>query len=499
MIENTNKAILLNSLILYIRLVIIAISGLLTTRYALLALGVDDFGIFSVVGSIVSFIAIINTIMLSTSNRFIAVAIGKKNEKLINETFNVNLVIHVLIAVFTLIVAIPIGEWYIGNYINYVGNIYNVVLVYRITVVGAVLSFIGVPYNGLLVAKERFLIYCTTDIFSSILKAVVAYSLVNNFSDKLLVYAIAISFTTAFPTLVFYLYCLKTFPNYVRFKIVKDSVIYKEIFNFSLWVGYGAIASVGKSQGSALIINNFFNTALNTALGVANSVNSLVLLFARNIGRSISPQIVKSFAVGDIKRCEKLVIMSSKYSFLVLLMVSTPFLVAPEYIFSIWLGDVPTYVIPFTYLMIVDALIGVLNAGVPDLVFATGRIKWYQIIENTILLLSVLVGYLVLQYGFSAYYLLVIYIFFSVIVLVIRQVLLNRLVKFNNWRLVKESYIPCIVISLLFSLVLLLKLLLPVFVVLFLGMLYLLILCLVIGLTKDEKAYLSCLFTRLKK
>ena len=278
MIENTNKAILLNSLILYVRLVIIAISGLLTTRYALLALGVDDFGIFSVVGSIVSFIAIINTIMLSTSNRFIAVAIGKKNEKLINETFNVNLVIHVLIAVFTLFVAIPIGEWYIGNYINYVGNIYNVVLVYRITVVGAVLSFIGVPYNGLLVAKERFLIYCTTDIFSSILKAVVAYSLVNNFSDKLLVYAIAISFTTAFPTLVFYLYCLKTFPNYVRFKIVKDSVIYKEIFNFSLWVGYGAIASVGKSQGSALIINNFFNTALNTALGVANSVNSLVLL-----------------------------------------------------------------------------------------------------------------------------------------------------------------------------------------------------------------------------
>ena len=180
-------------------------------------------------------------------------------------------------------------------------------------------------------------------------------------------------------------------------------------------------------------------------------------------------------------------------------MVSTPFLVAPEYIFSIWLGDVPTYVIPFTYLMIVDALIGVLNAGVPDLVFATGRIKWYQIIENTILLLSVLVGYLVLQYGFSAYYLLVTYIFFSVIVLVIRQVLLNRLVKFNNWRLVKESYIPCIVISLLFSLVLLLKLLLPVFVVLCLGMLYLLILCLVIGLTKDEKAYLSCLFTRLKK
>lgn len=499
MIENTNKAILFNSLILYIRLVIIAISGLLTTRYALLALGVDDFGIFSVVGSIVSFIAIINTIMLSTSNRFIAVAIGKKNEKLINETFNVNLVIHVLIAVFTLFVAIPLGEWYIGNYINYVGNIYNVVLVYRITVVGAVLSFIGVPYNGLLVAKERFLIYCTTDIFSSILKAVVAYSLVNNFSDKLLVYAIAISFTTAFPTLVFYLYCLKTFPSYVRFKIVKDSVIYKEIFNFSLWVGYGAIASVGKSQGSALIINNFFNTALNTALGVANSVNSLVLLFARNIGSSISPQIVKSFAVGDIKRCEKLVIMSSKYSFLVLLMVSTPFLVAPEYIFSIWLGDVPTYVIPFTYLMIVDALIGVLNAGVPDLVFATGRIKWYQIIENTILLLSVLVGYLVLQYGFSAYYLLVTYIFFSVIVLVIRQVLLNRLVKFNNWRLVKESYIPCIVISLLFSLVLLLKLLLPVFVVLCLGMLYLLILCLVIGLTKDEKAYLSCLFTRLKK
>lgn len=488
--ENTNRAILINSIILYIRLGITAICGLLTTRFALKALGVDDFGLFSVVGSVISFIAVINTIMLSTSNRFIATAIGKKDEKLINDTFNVNLSIHVATAIVTLLLAIPLGEWYVNHYINYTGNIENVLLVYKITVIGSIISFVGVPYNGLLLAKERFLVFCTTDVISSIIKVVISYLLISHFDAKLMVYALTICFTTAFPTLIFYLYCKRIFPKYVKFHFVRNKAIYKEVFGFSVWVGYGAIATVGKTQGAAVIVNLFFTTVMNTALGLANSVNSILLTFANNVSKSISPQIVKSYSSGDLKRSEDLVIMSSKVSFLIMLLVSSPFLIAPEFLFRLWLGSIPDHVVVLTTLIIVDALIGTFNAGIPELIFATGKIRNYQVILNTIFLLSVVAAYLVLKTGFPAYYLLITYIVFSVIAFVIRQVVLNKVVKFNNKRLLMESYLPCVLVVILFVPFLLISNKINMLLAVILGIIYLMVITILVGLNKNERTKL---------
>lgn len=152
--ENTNRAIAINSIILYFKLAIITVTGLLTTRFALQALGVNDFGLFSVIGSIISFITIFNTIMVATSNRFISVALGKGNNEVVNEQFNLCFLIHVVIAIFTLLIFIPLGDYYIKNYLNYTGDISTAVDVFRFSVIGSVISFIGVPYNGLLVAKK---------------------------------------------------------------------------------------------------------------------------------------------------------------------------------------------------------------------------------------------------------------------------------------------------------------------------------------------------------
>ena len=176
--ENTNKAIVVNSLFLYIKLGVSAITGLLSTRFALKALGANDFGIFSVVGGIVSLITIVNTIMLSTSNRFMATAIGRGEKTFINSTFNVNVAIYIIIAILTIIIAYPLGDWYILRHINYSGNINDVLRVYHITIVGSVISFLGVPYNGLLLAKERFIVFTITDIVSNIIKVIISYLLI---------------------------------------------------------------------------------------------------------------------------------------------------------------------------------------------------------------------------------------------------------------------------------------------------------------------------------
>jgi len=448
--ENTNRAIAINSVILYGRLAIHMVCGLFTTRFVLQALGVVDFGLFSVVGSVISFIAIINTIMVSTSNRFLAVAIGRGNSNEINEQFNVNQVIHVVLAIIVYFSAMLLGHWYIDNYLNYDGNIDSVYKVFDITIIGSAIAIWGIPYNGLLMAKERFLVISVPDALSHILMLVTSYLLLFYFTDKLLVYTIVRTFNTAFPTAIYILFCSVKFPEIVRVTIVKSKEKYREMFQFSIWVAYGAIAWVGKYQGAAILVNTFFSTVMNTAMGLANSVNSIVSNIAQNVSKPIAPQITKCYAAGDYERSQMLVCLSSRYSFLVMLLVASPFFVIPNYVLGLWLGNVPDFTVTFTVLLMVDALINSLNSGIPDLVFATGKIKWYQLIVNSLSLLSIVAAFFVLKAGFEAYYLQITYCVFSFVIMVVRQIVLNKIVKFDNRQLIYTSFVPSLLVFVFF-------------------------------------------------
>ena len=394
--ENTNSIIAYNTIILYARLFVISICSLFTTRFALQALGVVDFGLFSVLGSIISFIAIFNTIMISTSNRFIAFALGKGDAYGANEQFNINLIIHLLIACITIIAAFPIGDWYIHNYVNFDGNIEDAVKVFRYTIIGSVISFLGVPYNGLLMAKERFIIFCTTDSVAHILKLIIAYLLIFMFEEKLIVYALSISFLTAVPTIVYFLYCKVHYKEITRFRVVQNKSKYREVLSFSSWIGFGAIASVGKNQGASLLVNSFFNTIMNTALGIAHTVGIMLNLVAENINKPIAPQITKSYAAGDTDRCFELLALSSKYTFLTMFLIASPFFLNCEWVLSLWLGKVPQYAVEFTILLVIDSLVMSFNSSISNIIFASGKIKLYQIAINILRLLSILVAYIFL-------------------------------------------------------------------------------------------------------
>lgn len=448
--ENTNKIILRNSVVMYIRLIAVTITGLLTTRFALQALGVDDFGIFSVVGSVISFISIINTIMLTTSRRYMSVAIGKGDVIEANKTFNVNLVVHIGIALFTFLIAYPAGFWYINHFINYDGDIGKVQLVFLVTVIGSVFSFVGVPFGGLLHAKERFPVASITDIISHTLKLGVAISLVYFINNKLLVYSITISLLSAAPTVVYWLYCRKNFPEIVKWCFVKEKRRYLSVFAFSGWVAYGAVASVGKQQGAALLVNAFFNTAMNAALGIANSINSMLQLFANNISSPMSPQITKSYVSGNRTRTDELLVMSTKFSFMALLVVSSPFIVNCEWILQLWLGRVPDYAASFIMLLIIDALVTSLTAGISNVIFASGKIKAYQIIINTIRLLAILGAYFLLKAGGEPATLFYSYIAFNILAAVSCLLILRGTLNYSLKSLLLKSYLPCLYVTLLY-------------------------------------------------
>lgn len=485
--ENTKRSIAINSLILYVRLAIVSVAGLLYTRFSLMALGEVDYGLFAVVGGIISFIALCNTIMSATSIRFIGVSIGKNDVVGANKIFNVNLAIHSLIALVTIVIAIPLGHVYINHFVSYQGDISNARMVFDITVVASALSFIGVPYNGLLMARERFLVFCSTDVLSSIFKLIGTYLLIDYFEHKLLVYAIIVAVMTAYPTLVFMVYCKRKFPEIVRFCFVREKQRYIEVLRFASGIAVGAVSCIAKSQGTALIVNAFFTTTMNTALAIANSVNNIVQLFANNIQKSVSPQIVKSYAAGNIERSTYLVCFSSKVTFLVMLCVSIPFLLVPETIFSLWLADVPEYAVLLTRLLIIDILILSVNAGVSEIVWATGRIMKYQILTNTISLCSVVVGFVVLKMGYPAEWLFYCYIVFSFILFIVRPYILLCTINFKVNMLYKLSYIPAFAVLVAFSPICLLKGYCNPWGYLFVAMVYYFAVTFWVGLTRKER------------
>ena len=485
--ENTNKAIAFNSIILYGKMAITTICALLTTRFALQALGVVDFGLYAVLGGIISFISIFNTIMLSTSNRFIAVALGKGDMEETNKQFNVNLIVHISIAIFAILIAFPIGQWYIPRYVNYEGPLENAMTVFIISIIGSVLSFVGVPYNGLLMAKEKFIVFSLVDVITHFLKLIVAWILISHFIHKLFIYTVAMALFTALHSVVYIVYCKYFYPEIVHFKFVREKRIYKNVFNFSTWVAVGAISTIGKTQGAALVVNAFFNTVMNTAMGIAASVNQYVSMFAYGVVQPMQPQITKSYAAGNRSRTDDLLIMSTKYSFLLTFLVGSLFLSAPEWILGLWLGNVPPYATIFLVLFIIDQLVQSFNSGISNIIWANGNIALYQILTSTLNVLAVVAGYFVLRGGAPAYYLTVAYICFSIIRFFAIQWTLHHTLDYDNRILWKNSYFPSFLVVVFYLPILCVPAFFHPGVKLLLSFLYLSIIMWFIGLSKKER------------
>lgn len=488
MAENTNKAIAINSIINYAKMGINTILALFTTRFALQALGVVDYGLFAVLGSVISFIGIFNASMLTTCNRFLAVAIGKGDAKEINKQFNVNLIVFLFLALFMSIVAFPIGHWYIHNHLVYEGAIENAEIVFIFSMIGSIISTIATPYNGLLVAKERFFVFSVVEVFSHLIRFVIVFILLNHFENKLMIYSATMAFTTAAPLGVYWLYCRKHFYEYIKWSLPKDKESYQKVLSFSGWVTYGAVACLVRNQGASIVVNNFFNTALNSALGLANSLVAYIHLFAASLTQPMQPQITKSYAVGNIGRTNELLVMSTKASFLMMLFISTPFFVSGDWLLSIWLGNVPAHVLSFTKLLIIDNLVLSFNSGISVLIFASGRIVLYQVLINTLRLLSIVAAYFVLKFGTPPEMLFITYIAFSLLVVFATQFCLRKTLNYRTGYLVKKSYVPSLLILLA---------MLPVYILspdsihpilrVMMSLLILSILILFIGISKSER------------
>lgn len=437
-----NRRIAKNSLFLYIKLITTTLVGLLSARIVLQNLGASDFGLYSVVGGIVVMINLFNTAMTSASYRFIAFEIGRGNVSGANKVFNISLLIHVCLAFFVVLLAETLGTYYIHHYLNVEADrISDAMFVFRLSVIAAVFSIVSIPFQGLVTAHEKFFVRSLIDIVQALLRLAAAVMIIWYGSNRLRLYAVLTMLAIAITASMYMAYCRRKYRSTVVWNFQTERAKYCEMLGFSGWVILGSSATIGKVHGAALIINFFFGTVLNAAFGIANRANQFVLLFSHSLAQAAVPQIVKSYSSGNIDRTMQLVCYMPKYTFFLMLLPALPILLETEYLLNLWLDTVPEYTTLFCQLIITGAVIDCLNTGIQAAVEATGKIKYFHLCRSALLLSGLPVSFILFKLKYPPYSILVVYVFTSLAIVFVNQILLKELIKIDIKKLYRTSYL----------------------------------------------------------
>lgn len=449
--NNPNKRIAINTIIIYIRLAVVTIVSLLTTRYVLEILGQADYGLFNVVGSIITMLNCISTAMYTTTRRFINIEMGKPDGNL-NKIFNISLVLHIGFALFILLICESIGVWYINNYLNVAPEkIADAHFIFQITTIVSCIGIINVPYQGLIEAFEKFWQTAVVDIINTLLRLLIVFILILYTGNNVLrLYAVMLSSLTLLSFFIYQIACFKQWRNIVNFKLYKDNKLYKEILVFNNYTALGAFSFLGRTQGSSILINYFFGTIVNASFAIAYQIQNFVQMFTGNLGTASAPQITQNYSSGNISEAINLCSKMNRYT--ILLMCTTVFsiLVELEFLLSIWLGKIPDGCLILCQWILICALIGSFSTAIPTFIHATGKIKWFQIVSfiNEASLLPI--GFFLFHLGFPPVSIIILLCILTIIGQSISFILMKYILNFNSLVFIKNTYKrPLIVITLM--------------------------------------------------
>lgn len=397
-IATNSKRIVKNTMALYIRMLLIMGVTLYTSRVILNTLGVEDYGIYNVVGGVVVMLGFLNNSLSGASSRFITFALGKGNKKELQEIFSAVLCVHFILAGLFALFGETAGLWFVcRKLVIPEGRMAAALWVYHCSILMTMVSIISAPYNSLIIAYEKMSAFAYISIVEAVLKLIVAWLLLFISYDKLVVYAILLLAVQVLIRLAYGRYCHTHFTD-IRSKVEWHAPLVKKISVYAGWTVNGSLALVGCTQGINVLLNVFFGPAVNAARGVAVQVQTAVMTFVQNFQTAIRPQIVKSYAAGDLIYMHELIINSSKYGFFLLLLLAFPVMLGVNAILRIWLGIVPEHTANFVRIMLFVCMFEPIRRPLINAVHATGDIKKFQIYESSALLCVVPVAYVLLKF-----------------------------------------------------------------------------------------------------
>ena len=442
-----NKRIAKNTLLLYARMLVMLCVSLYTSRVVLKVLGVEDFGIYNVVGGIVSILTFLNTSMAGATQRFLNVELGRNNTDGVIKVFRTAQVIHVGVAIVVLLLAETIGLWFLNTYMQIPADrMHAANFVFQFSIITFMVSILSVPYNAAIIAHERMSAFAYISIIEVFLKLLIVYLLLIIPFDKLIIYSCLMALVSIIIRMIYSFYCSRHFIECKKFKLEYDKSVLKKMLGFSGWTIFGALGSISHTQGIGLVLNYFFGVAINAAQGIANQVNSVISNFVTNFMTALNPQIVKSYTSGELDSMHKLLMRGCKLGFFLVAFFAIPLIFEAPVILSIWLHEVPEYTVIFVRIILLTTLCASFASPLAAAKGATGNIRNYQIILTTIGWMHVPVSFVFFILGFPPQYAMYVYLFLMIVMQVCRIQMVCRSIRLRITDFYKNVILRCVLV-----------------------------------------------------
>lgn len=445
-----NKRIAKNTALLYVRMLFSMAVSLYTSRVVLQVLGVEDFGVYGVVGGIVGLLSFLNASMSGCTSRFLTFELGRGDNKTLSDTFSTAMFVHIAIALIITIITEPIGIWFIDNKMQIpIERMDAARIVFHLSILSTIVGVTQVPYNASIISHEHMDIFAYVEMGNVVLRLLIVVLLQICPGDKLKLYAylgFAISLLIAS---IYRYYCIKHFKECHIHKVWRPD-IFKKMMGFSGWDLYGNLSVSMRTQGVNMLLNMFFGPVMNAASAIATQVQGAVMGFAQNVTTAIRPQIIKRYAAGETDSMVSLIRNGVRINFLVLLLITVPLITELDFLLGIWLGEVPQNTVIFCTLTLLFNFFASLSSVLVTGVHATGKIFRPSFINGTLYLAVVPFSYIAFKYGSAAW---VSYLF-NVIAVIIGMLsnayTLKLYIKaFPLRKFISADLLPCIILMML--------------------------------------------------
>lgn len=447
-ISESNKRIAKNTLILYVRMFLMMLVGLYTSRVNLAALGVDNFGVYNVVGGFVGMFSIISTSLSGAISRFITYELGRGGGDKLKTMFSTSVNIMAGLSLLIVIIAELLGPWFIDTQLDIpAGREIAAQWVFQFSILNFVVGLISVPYNAAIVAHERMSAFAYISIFEALGKLAVALLIPYSPIDKLIFYAGLLCSISLIIRFIYGYYCKRHFAE-CTYTFTFDKSIFKQMSGFAGWNFFNSTNYILNNQGVNMLMNIFFGVAVNAARGIAVSVDNIVNQFVGNFMTAINPQITKSYASGDLDRMHKLVCRGAKFSYYCMFLLVLPIILGAEQILDLWLVDVPKYTVLFVQLILLMSLCDCIGRTGYTACMATGRLKKYSLVIGSIGIFEFPLAWIAFSLGAQPQYAYYIYVIVKIAVLIARMYLMEEMVHLKVRMFVTNVILPILLTTL---------------------------------------------------
>lgn len=446
--SSSNKRLAKNTFLLYVRTLIVMGISLYTSRVILSALGVKDYGTYNVIGGFVAMFSLVGGTLVSSTQRFLNVELGKTEGGDVNKVFNTAMGIHAMLSFVLVLLFETFGLWFLNNKMNIPeGRLFAANVVFQCSVCAFLLNVLCMPYNAVIIAFERMKAFAYIGLLDALLKLGICYLLYLVESDRLAIYAILLLGVSILNNVIYFCYCRQQFSEITKLRIVKDKDAYMHQTSFAGYTFLGSIASILANHGVNIVLNLFCGVAVNAARGIAVQVQHAATKFVNDFMTALKPQITKTYAAGEMDKSLSLVYRGAKFSFFLMLIISTPIFFKSDYILRLWLNILPDYVNVFVRLTLLYGLITVLSTPLITIILATGEIKGNVFIISGLRIFILPLSYLVLYLDYPPYSVYMVLIIVDIISIFTRLFILRSITGISLGGYIKEVLFRVTIVS----------------------------------------------------